>query len=100
MNQYGLPYGQGDYYQRKIKNKKEETRNLIQPILKTFQNMSNYSHSCLTRRNLKNYQKNKNETTTMTLMMSSGPTSLENPLDIRFNENIKSNKEDYVMNIE
>ena len=36
----------------------------------------------------------------MTLMMSPGPISWENPLDIEFDENIKSNKGDYVMNIE
>ena len=32
--------------------------------------------------------------------MSPSPISWENPLDIEFDENIKSNKGDYVMNIE
>jgi len=32
--------------------------------------------------------------------MLPGPISLGNPLDIRFNKDIESNKEDYVMNIE
>ena len=40
------------------------------------------------------------ETTTTTLTMSSGQTSWENPSDIKFNEDIESNKGDYVMNIE
>ena len=31
--------------------------------------------------------------------MSSGQTSWENPSDIKFDEDIESNKEDYVMNI-
>jgi len=40
------------------------------------------------------------ETTTTTLTMSPGPTSWENPSDIKFDEDIESNKGDYVMNIE
>jgi len=40
------------------------------------------------------------ETTTTTSMMSPGQTFWENPLDIKFDENIESNKGDYVMNIE
>jgi len=40
------------------------------------------------------------ETTTTTLTMSPGLTSWENPLDIEFDEDIESNKGDYVMNIE
>jgi len=40
------------------------------------------------------------ETTVTTLMMSPGQTSWENPSDIKFNEDIESNKGDYVMNIE
>jgi len=39
------------------------------------------------------------ETTTITLTMSPGLTSWENPLDIKFDEDIKSNKGNYVMNI-
>ena len=35
----------------------------------------------------------------MTLMMSPGQTFWENPSDIKFNEDIESNKRDYVMNI-
>jgi len=35
----------------------------------------------------------------MTLTISPSPIPLENPLGIEFNENIKSNKGDYVMNI-
>jgi len=35
----------------------------------------------------------------MTLTMSSGLTSWENLSDIKFDEDIKSNKGDYVMNI-
>ena len=62
MNLYDLPYGQGDYYQRKKKNQKEETRNPIQQILKIFQNMSNYLYTYSTRRNLKNYLINENGT--------------------------------------
>jgi len=40
------------------------------------------------------------ETITMTSTMSPGQTSWENPSDIRFDEDIESNKGDYVMNIE
>jgi len=40
------------------------------------------------------------ETITTTLTMSPGQTSWENPSDIRFDEDIESNKGDYVMNIE
>ena len=40
------------------------------------------------------------ETTTMTSTMSPGQTSWENPLNIKFDEDIESNKGDYVMNIE
>ena len=40
------------------------------------------------------------ETTTTTLTMSPGQTSWENPSDIKFDEDIESNKGDYVMNIE
>ena len=40
------------------------------------------------------------ETTMMTLTMSPGQTSWKNPSDIKFDENIKLNKGDYVMNIE
>ena len=40
------------------------------------------------------------ETTTMTSTMSPGWTSWENLLDIKFDEDIESNKENYVMNIE
>jgi len=39
------------------------------------------------------------ETTMITLMMSPGQTSWENPSDIKFDEDIKSNKGDYVMNV-
>ena len=39
------------------------------------------------------------ETTMTTLTMSSGQTSWENPSDIKFDEDIESNKGDYVMNI-
>ena len=39
------------------------------------------------------------KTTMMTLTMSSGLTSWENLSDIKFDEDIKSNKGDYVMNI-
>ena len=60
MNQYSLSYGQGDYYQKKMKNQKKEIRNLIQPILKIFQNTYNYLYIYSTRRNLRNYQKNEN----------------------------------------
>jgi len=35
----------------------------------------------------------------MTLTISPSSTPLENPLGIEFNENIESNKGDYVMNI-
>jgi len=40
------------------------------------------------------------ETTMTTSTMSPGLTSWENPLDIEFDEDIESNKGDYVMNIE
>ena len=40
------------------------------------------------------------ETTTTTSTMLPGQTSWENLLDIKFNEDIESNKGDYVMNIE
>ena len=40
------------------------------------------------------------ETTMMTSMMSPGLTFWENPLDIKFDEDIESNKGNYVMNIE
>jgi len=40
------------------------------------------------------------ETTMTTLTMSPGQTSWENLLDIKFDKDIKSNKGDYVMNIE
>ena len=40
------------------------------------------------------------ETTTITLTMSPGQTSWENASDIKFDEDIESNKGDYVMNIE
>ena len=60
MNQYSLSYGQEDYYQKKMKNQKKEIRNLIQPILKIFQNTYNYLYIYSTRRNLRNYQKNEN----------------------------------------
>jgi len=43
--------------------------------------------------------KTTTETTMMTSMTSPGLTFWENPSDIKFNENIKSNKGDYVMNI-
>ena len=36
----------------------------------------------------------------MILTMLPGPISQENPSDIEFNKDIKSNKGDYVMNIE
>jgi len=62
MNLYNSPHGQGDYYQRKKKNQREETRNPIQQILKIFQNMSNHSCTYSTRRNLKNYLINENGT--------------------------------------
>jgi len=62
MNLYDSPHGQGDYYQRKKKNQKEEIKNLIQQILKIFQNMSNYSRTYSTRRNLKNYLINEDRT--------------------------------------
>jgi len=39
------------------------------------------------------------ETTIMTLTISPSSTPLENLLGIEFNENIESNKGDYVMNI-
>jgi len=39
------------------------------------------------------------KTTMMTLTMSPGLTSWENLSDIKFDEDIKSNKGDYVMNI-
>jgi len=39
------------------------------------------------------------ETTMMTLTISPSSTPLENPLGIKFNENIESNKGDYIMNI-
>ena len=40
------------------------------------------------------------ETTTTTSTMLPGQTSWENLLDIKFDEDIESNKGDYVMNIE
>ena len=40
------------------------------------------------------------ETTTTTSMILPGQTSWKNPLDIKFDEDIESNKGDYVMNIE
>jgi len=40
------------------------------------------------------------EITMTTSTMSPGLTSLKNPLDIEFNKDIKSNKRDYVINIE
>ena len=40
------------------------------------------------------------ETTMMTSTTSPGLTSWENPLNIKFDEDIESNKGDYVMNIE
>jgi len=63
INLYSLPHGQGDYYKRKKKNQREETKNLIQQILKIFQNTSNCSHTYSTRRNLKNYLIDENGTT-------------------------------------
>jgi len=36
----------------------------------------------------------------MTSMMLDQTTSLKNLLDIKFDKNIKSNKEDYILNIE
>ena len=39
------------------------------------------------------------ETTMMTLTMSPSLTSWENPSDIKFDEDIESNKGDYVINI-
>jgi len=39
------------------------------------------------------------ETTMMTLTMSPGQTSWENPSDIKFDEDIESNKGDYVTNV-
>jgi len=44
--------------------------------------------------------KTMTETTMMTLTISPSPTSWENPSDIEFDKDIKSNKGDYVMNIE
>jgi len=44
--------------------------------------------------------KTTTEITTMTSTMSPGPTFWENPSDIKFDEDIESNKGDYVMNIE
>jgi len=44
--------------------------------------------------------KTTTETTTITSTMLPGLTSWENPLDIEFDEDIKFNKGDYVMNIE
>jgi len=63
MNPYGLPHSQGDYYQKKKKNQREETKNPIQQILKIFQNMSNHSCTYSIRRNLRNYQTDENGTT-------------------------------------
>ena len=62
MNLYSLPHGQGDYYQKKKKNQREETKNPIQQILKIFQNMFNHSHTYSTRKSLRNYQTNENGT--------------------------------------
>jgi len=39
------------------------------------------------------------KTTIIISMMWSGPISLENPLGINFNKDIKSKKEDYVMEL-
>ena len=44
--------------------------------------------------------KTTTETTITTSTMSPGPTFWENPSDIKFDEDIESNKGDYVMNIE
>ena len=62
MNLYGLSHGQEDYYQRKKKNQRKKTKNLIQQILKIFQNMSNCLYTYSIRRNLKNYLIDKNGT--------------------------------------
>jgi len=61
-NLYGLPHDQEDYYQRKKKNQREKTKNLIQKIIKIFQNMFNYSCTYSTRRNSRNYLTNENRT--------------------------------------
>jgi len=44
--------------------------------------------------------KTMTEITTMTLTILPGLISWENPLDIEFDEDIESNKGDYVINIE
>jgi len=63
MNLYDSPHSQGEYYQKKKENQREEIRNLIQQILKIFQNMFNHLCTYSTRKNLKNYLIDENGTT-------------------------------------